>query len=312
MAYVTGWDGGGTKTAVVYMNMDGAVLGRSVFGPLNPNGSSPDQVRQTVREAISDMKKMPGGLCGCAVLQVGFAGVSNPSARTLLTQAIREEGFSGELRLAGDHETMLYGAVGREGTVLISGTGSVALGKNSRGETFRCGGWGYLIGDEGSGYAIGRDILTAVVRAHDGRGSDTLLSGQVFETLGISNMEELIRFVYDPASDKARIASLAPLLVPALERGDETAKAIAGRAAGELILLAATVLGRLSLEEGTIALTGGILAQISVIRQKVEAELASRYPALSCILPRQDAAMGAAEMALEAAIGNGEGQYYSK
>ncbi len=307
MAYVAGWDGGGTKTAVAYMHMNGAVLGRSLFGPLNPNGNSPDQVRQTVREAVVDMKKMPGGLCGCAVLQVGFAGASNPSAGILLEQAIREEGFSGELRLAGDHETMLYGAVGREGAVLISGTGSICMGKNGWGETARCGGWGYLIGDEGSGYAIGRDILAAVARAHDGRGPNTLLSGQVFETLGISRMEELIRFVYDPATDKAKIASLAPLLISALEREDEAARAIAVRAAGELALMAATVLGRLSLEAGVIALTGSILTQMPAIRQRVEEELASRYPALSCIQPRQDAAVGAAAMALEVAIKRGKG-----
>ena len=300
MAYVTGWDGGGTKTAVVYMDLDGIVLGQAGFGPLNPNGNSPDQVRKTVRDAIADMRNMPCGLPGCVLLQIGFAGVSNPSARMLLEGAVREEGFTGELRLAGDHETMLYGAVGREGAVLISGTGSVALGRNSRGETFRCGGWGHVIGDEGSGYAIGREILTAVARAQDGRGTNTCLTGQVFQALSISDMGELIRFVYDPATDKARIASLAPLLISALAKGDEAANTIADKASAELFLMAATVIGRLSLETGEIALSGSILTQISPIRQKVESALASRYPALSCIEPRQDAAMGAAHMALEA------------
>ncbi len=308
MAYVTGWDGGGTKTAVVYMGMDGAVMGRAVFGPLNPNGASYEQVAATVREAVAGMKKMPGGLLGCVCLQVGFAGASNPSARKLLEGAIREEGFLGELRLSGDHETMLYGAVGREGAVLISGTGSVALGRNGKGETFRCGGWGYLIGDEGSGYAIGRDILKAVAKANDGCGPQTCLTDQVFTTLGISGMGELIRFVYDPNSDKSRIASLAPLLVEALVKGDETANAIAGRAAEELALLAATVISRLSLEAESIAFSGSILTQMASVHQKVEAELKSRFPLLSFIEPRQDAAVGAAAMALEAANKLREGQ----
>ncbi len=310
MAYVTGWDGGGTKTAVAYMDLDGAVLGRAAFGPLNLNGSSPELVRQTVREAIADMSKMPGGVAGCAALQVGFAGASNPSARMLLQGAIREEGFAGELRLAGDHETMLHGAVGREGAVLISGTGSVALGRNGLGDTFRCGGWGYLIGDEGSGYAIGRDILQAVARAHDGRGNTTCLQKQVFEALAISSMEELIKYVYDPSSDKAKIASLAPLLIPALEKGDETAREIAQRAAGELHLLAATVIDRLVLEAGTIAFAGSILTQISFIREKLESALVSRYPDLSCIQPKQDAAFGAAAMALEAVKKHGNEQIH--
>ncbi len=308
MSYVTGWDGGGTKTAVVYMGMDGAVMGRAVFGPLNPNGASYEQVAATVREAVAGMKKMPGGLLGCVCLQVGFAGASNPSARKLLEGVIREEGFLGELRLSGDHETMLYGAVGREGAVLISGTGSVALGRNGKGETFRCGGWGYLIGDEGSGYAIGRDILAAVAKANDGCGPQTCLTDQVFTTLGISGMGELIRFVYDPNSDKSRIASLSPLLVEALVKGDETANAIAGRAAEELALLAATVISRLSLEAESIAFSGSILTQMTSVHQKVEAELKSRFPLLSFIEPRQDAAVGAAAMALEAANKLREGQ----
>jgi N-acetylglucosamine kinase-like BadF-type ATPase len=186
--------------------------------------------------------------------------------------------------------------------VLISGTGSVAIGRNNLGETFRCGGWGYLIGDEGSGYAIGRDILAAVARAQDRRSPATCLTGQVFDTLGLFSMEGPIHFVYDPASDKARIASLAPLLIPALEQGDETAGAIADKAAGELTLLAATVIDRLSLEAGKIAFTGSILTRFTAIRQKVEAALALRYPKLSCIEPRQDAAMGAAAMAMEAVV----------
>jgi N-acetylglucosamine kinase-like BadF-type ATPase len=306
MAYVAGWDGGGTKTAVVYMGLGGAVLGRAVFGPLNPNGASYEQVAATVREAAAGMKSMPGGLMGCVCLQVGFAGASNPSARKLLEDAIRAEGFSGKLCLNGDHETMLYGAVGGEGAVLISGTGSVALGRNSKGETFRCGGWGYLIGDEGSGYAIGRDILKAVAKANDGCGPQTCLTKRVFETQHISGMGELIRFVYDPDSDKSRIASLAPLLTGALAVGDEAAKAIAVRAAEELVLLASTVIGRLSLNAGSIAFSGSILTQMTAIRQMVEAELKARFPLLSVIEPRQDAAAGAAAMALEAAVKMGE------
>lgn len=308
MAYVAGWDGGGTKTAVVYMGMDGAVLGRAVFGPLNPNGASIEQVAATVREAVAGMKSINGGLSGCVCLQVGYAGASNPSGRKLLEDAIRAEGYFGELRLNGDHETMLYGAVGREGAVLISGTGSVAIGRNGKGETHRCGGWGYLIGDEGSGYAIGRDILAAVAKANDDCGPQTCLTKQVFETQHISGMGELIRFVYDPGADKSRIASLAPLLTLALEQGDEAAKAIAARAAQELVLLASTVISRLALESGSIAFSGSILTQMTYIREKVEAELSLQFPLLSCIEPRQDAATGAAAMALEAALKMGEGK----
>ena len=301
MRYVAGWDGGGTKTAVQYMDLNGNWIGRAAFGPLNLNGSSKELVRNTVREALAHMAGMPEGLSSCAYLLIGTAGMSNPAARTLLCDTLREEGYTGAYQMVGDHETMLYGAVGGFGAVLVSGTGSVALGRNSLGETCRCGGWGNKIDDEGSGYAIGRDILTALVRSHDGRGPATCLTSQVYEALEIASPEELIRFVYDPATDKARIAALAPLLIPALEQQDTAAGAIAVKAASELVLLARTVIDRLGLEAGEIALSGSILSQFEDIRQKVEAGLAEQYPGLQVIKPRQDAAMGAALMALEAA-----------
>lgn len=303
MRYVAGWDGGGTKTAVQYLDLNGNDLGRAFFGPLNLNGSTPKVIRQTVREALSHMADMPGGLLECAYLLIGTAGMSNPAARTLLSGILSEEGYSGVYQMVGDHETMLYGAVGGIGAVLVSGTGSVALGRNDSGETCRCGGWGYRIDDEGSGYAIGRDILTAVVRGQDGRGPATCLQEQVFGTLKITSAEELIRFVYDPFTDKAKVASLAPLLIPALQRKDAAAEAIAKKAAAELVLLAKTVILRLGLQAGEVALSGSILAQFEVVRSAVEEGLSALFPGLALIAPRQDAAMGAARMAIEAVKG---------
>jgi len=299
MAYVAGWDGGGTKTSVVYMDSNGQVLGRDTYGPLNINGNAREQVLHTVHTALDAMVALPGGLSGCDCLQIATAGVSNPSASALLTEAVRKAGYQGPLQLAGDHEAALYGAVGPAGAVLIAGTGSICYGKNRNGEIFRCGGWGYKIDDEGSGYAIGRDILTAVVRAEDRRIPLTYLRSQVFDALRITSVQELIRFVYDPATDKKQMAALAPLLLPALDQKDAAAQAIAHKAAKELTLLASAVIDGLALAEGEIALMGSILTEYAAIRDGVKASLAAAYPRLACIGPRGDAALGAAAMALE-------------
>ncbi len=305
MQYAAGWDGGGTKTAVVCVDIQGHLLGQKTFGPLNPNGNTKEQVLATVRDALAYMAKMPGGLHGCAFLQLGCAGVSNPAVVTLLTDALREQGYPGKLHIAGDHETMLYGAVGPEGAVLVAGTGSVCLGRSSLGESARCGGWGHLIGDEGSGYAIGRDILMAAARAQDGRGPDTVLYPMVFDALGTQDMGGLIRFIYSPETDKSKIAALAPLLKTALEQGDGVARDIAEKAAADLACLAFPVIEKLTLQAGTLALAGGILTGYDVIRQSTAAQLSQRYPKLSIIAPKQDAAAGAAAMALQAAIKEG-------
>jgi len=302
MQYVAGWDGGGTKTAVVCLNMQGQLLGQMIFGPLNPNGNTKEQVLATVHDALVYMAGMPGGIEGCTFLQIGCAGVSNPAVVKLLTDALREQGYQGKYHIAGDHETMLYGAVGPEGAVLVSGTGSVCLGRNQHGDTARCGGWGNLIGDEGSGYAIGRDILAAAARAQDGRGPDTILYPMVFTTLGIQEMGELIRFVYSPETDKSKIAALSPLLKSALEQEDRAAFAIAQKASLELAELVNPVIEKLRLQNGTLALTGGILTGYEWIRASVASSIFLRYPDLSIIAPKQDAAAGAASMALRAAI----------
>ena len=305
MQYAAGWDGGGTKTAVVCVDTRGQLLGQKTFGPLNPNGNTKEQVLATVRDALDYMAGMPGGLHGCAFLQLGCAGVSNPAVVQLLTDALRGQGYPGKLHIAGDHETMLHGAVGPEGVVLVSGTGSVCLGKNSRGESARCGGWGHIFGDEGSGYAIGRDILMAAAKAQDGRGPDTVLYPMVFDTLGIDDMGGLIRFVYSPETDKSQIAALAPLLKTALEKGDGTAHDITEKTASDLAHLAFPVIEKLALQAGTLALAGGILTGYDSIRQGVAAQISLRYPKLSIISPKQDAAAGAAAMALHAAIKEG-------
>ncbi len=305
MQYAAGWDGGGTKTAVVCVDMQGQLLGQNTFGPLNPNGNTKDQVLATVRDALEYMAKMPGGLHGCAFLQLGCAGVSNPAVVSILTNALREQGYPGKLHIAGDHEIMLQGAVGPEGAVLVSGTGSVCMGQNSRGESARCGGWGHLIGDEGSGYAIGRDILKAAARAQDGRGPDTILYTMAFDALNLKDMGGLIRFVYSPDTDKSKIAALAPLLKTALERKDPTAQDIAEKAAAGLADLAYPVIEKLTLQTGLLALAGGILTGYDLIRQSTAARITLRYPKLSIIAPLQGAAAGAAAMAHQAAIKEG-------
>lgn len=299
-AYVAGWDGGGTKTTLEVRDPEGAVLGRAGAGALNPNGGAAGQTEQTVAALLAEMERIGGPLAQCRGLCVGAAGVSNPETGRLLHAALEKGGWNGPLRLAGDHETALYGALGRgEGAILIAGTGSICFGRAADGRQRRCGGWGHLLDDGGSGYAVGRDILAAVVRAEDGRAPATCLRGPALEAVGAKDVPGLIRFVYSPATGKRKIAALARLLEPALEAGDEAAKAIARRAAEQLAELAGPVVEGLSLQEGELALLGGVLTGCGPVRDRLKALLAARWPGLRVIPPRMDAAAGATLLALE-------------
>lgn len=301
--FVVGIDGGGTKTAVQVMSLSGTTQGDRVFGPLNSNGGSEEQVKNTLQEVLAWLDKPNRGLSNCDMICIGTAGISNPKTEALIRNAFVAGGYSGKLMLVGDQEAALYGALGKPaGAVLIAGTGSICYGRTEGGRTARCGGWGNKIDDEGSGYALGRDALTAIVRAHDGRAPKTVLTELVFQQLGIGNIPELIRFTYDEATQKKEIAQLAPLVATALQQEDEAAVQIVRKACDELALLAETVVEKLQLENDEMALIGSILNQNERIRKGVEKRIYKRFPTLCCIKERYTPSMGAALMAKDAYI----------
>ena len=300
MRYAVGMDGGGTKTVLEARAPDGRVLLRERFGPLNLNSAAAQAVRETMQGCTDALARLPGGLEACAALCVGSAGVSNPQARALLEQMLRRCGYRGALLLTGDQETALAGALGAPcGMVLIAGTGSICFGRDAAGKTARSGGYGHKIDDEGSGYALGRDALAAVVRAQDGRGPRTLLTDLVFAQLKVVDVGGLVQFTYDPQTDKKQIAALAPLVARAYEAGDEAAKAVVEKACHELALLVEPVARALHMEDGVLALTGSILLRDKAVREGTAALLRMRFPGMRLAEPKSDAAAGAALLALE-------------
>lgn len=298
--YAAGWDGGGTKTTIEARAEDGTVLMRERFGSMNLNSAGESSVEATFRDAIAAMRTLPGGLEACGAVCIGSAGVSNPEARATLERLLRQCGYPGPLLLVGDHETALAGALGSPvGMVLIAGTGSICFGRSSAGETARAGGYGHKIDDEGSGYALGRDALAAVVRAADGRAPRTLLTQLVFEKLGITNLGGLVRFTYAPETEKKQIASLAPLIEQARDAGDEAAQAITVRAAGELAQLAGAVARTIGMENAELAMTGSLLLHDNGLRTETQKSLRNQFPEMRFLAPRNDAASGAALLAWE-------------
>lgn len=296
--YYCGWDGGGTKTEVCLMNEYGAVIDSRAFGPLNINGASQDTVRQSVRDAVAYMACQEGGLAACGALVIGMAGASNQDAVRMMENTVRSAGYPGPLRILGDQEIALEGAIQGHGAVLIAGTGAICFGRDKAGNRFRVGGYGYLIDDGGSGYAIGRDILSATARAVDGRGEDTCLKASVFDALKVQDMGGVITWLYGPNTGKKEIAALAPLLLPALEAGDAEASKIVQKAACDLTELVIAGWRKTGMRDGELALMGSILTRFIPVRQMVEEKIRIALPALRILSPRGSAAQGAAMLAL--------------
>lgn len=297
--YYCGWDGGGTKTEVRVCDVSGSVLADQAFGPLNPNGASREAVEGTVRDGLALMAGLPGGVAQCGGLVIGIAGVSNREAAGLVENAVRSGGYAGPLKLLGDHEIALAGAIDGPGAVLIAGTGAVCLGRDGQGRAFRVGGCGYLIDDGGSGYAIGRDILAAAVRSMDGRLPETCLADMALNTLGAEDAGGIVTWLYAPGTGKKEVASLAPLLLKALEKGDAAAEAIARKAAEDLAELAVVFWRKAGMTEGELALNGSILQHFPPIREGVCAAVQAALPRVKIHDPKGTPAQGAVKLAME-------------
>lgn len=299
--YVLGVDGGGTQSQAEAQDSTGRVLFRLTGGALNINGSSYEAVRRAFSQLLAEAAEEAGEELELAAICAGIAGISNPDA----ARAVREgaTGFDGKIEIIGDHSAALAGALGKsEGLILIAGTGSVCAGIGADGREARSGGWGHLIDDEGSGYAMGRDALRAIIKAEDGRAEPTILKEAVFKALGIEDIAGLMAFVYDPRRPKSDMAALARLILPdAAAAGDQAALAIYRRASEELALLVTAVAGQLGIRTAELALCGSLLGRDKRLRDSLCQILEREQPGLIPLLPRNDAASGAAQRALHLA-----------
>ena len=289
--FIAGIDGGGTHTRIEVRNMDNTLVRRGDFGPFNINSIGETAFRGLLREVFA----WCGDMADCARLCVGAAGISNPKVSEILREELVRAGFSGQWKLCGDQEIALRGAMDGEGLVIISGTGSICFGKNAAGQTARSGGFGHVIDDGGSGYALGRDVLAWAARAADGRVEAPEILQAVCRRLG-TGPEGFVPFVHSPETDKAAIARFSYVALELAERGDEASLEILRRGAVELRDLVQAVQRRLDLPGCWIAMLGGLLTEKNVYRKVVAEELAQFGTVVDAA---HNALWGAAQMAWE-------------
>lgn len=293
MEYLLGMDGGGTATKVSIADGSGQVIARRTSGPLNINGQTPEQFQATLAEILQWLNDSGFQTEDCGGIGIGAAGISNPRARQLLTQAFAARGYHAPVFTYSDGETALAAAFPEcRGMILIAGTGSICLGRKETGEMVRAGGYGHLVDDGGSAYGIAIGILSAVVRAEDGRAAPTVLRRLVFEKLGIGSLEELIGYLYAPSRSKKEIASLAVLLEQAAAVEDSAALEIERKSAGELGTLVRTVMDRLR-SENNIALAGSVLLKNQSIRRMVCSNILEHRRDANIVQSGQEASDGA-------------------
>ena len=300
--FVIGMDGGGTKTKVCIMDLEGREVDVIFGGGMNINGLGREGVLRNMAEIFAELKNRCGDWSLLKAVCIGAAGISNPELREALQLSVKLAGIEVDPVIFGDQHAALYGAHCQgKGIILIAGTGSICFGLDGKGGEARTGGWGYLIDDEGSGYALGRDVLAAIAQAEDGRIPPTCMRAPVFEQLGIENINGMIKFIYADTTGKKEIAALAIHIMKAYEAGEEVALASLENAAAKLAEMVVPVVRKLHLEDGEIAFCGSVITKNEVVIDKLKHKLSQLFPNLTCIQPKQDAAFGAALRALEAA-----------
>lgn len=286
-----GVDGGGTRTSVA-VSRGGAIVGRAE-GPgsaVRPGRSlvSATTIADTVRRALSAAGELTGD-----VLVAGVAGAGRETEARELQQALRGEGIARKVVVTTDIAIALQGALsGGAGIVLSAGTGSIAVGRDAAGTEYRAGGYGWQMGDEGSGYAIGRAALGAVSRAVDCRGAETGLSSRLAAATRSEDFNALVRWT--ATAGPAEVASLALHVLAEAAAGDAVASAIVHYAAEELAQLVISIRKRMEGDAVPVALSGGLLND-ATFRAAVQARLAKH--GLTVAAGAVDAVSGAISMA---------------
>lgn len=277
-ALVIGIDGGATHTiAVLADSRTGAELGRGEGGPSNIQAVGAALALRELNVAVSGafraarVTRVP-----VAAAALGLAGVDRSEGVDVI------RGWADLVQLADKHTiandaTLLFAAGTPEGwgLAIVAGTGSIALVQDRNGNDARAGGWGYLMGDEGSAFRVGLLGLQAACRAADHIGEPTALLPALLNELGSTDAREFIPAVYRGKWDKAAIARLAPVVWAAAESGDRTATAIFDSEARELARTAAGAVaaGGLPRDGIPIALTGGMVIENAAFRERFLSEL---------------------------------------
>ncbi|WP_404454473.1 hypothetical protein LG329_05700 [Virgibacillus necropolis] len=290
MEYVIGIDGGGTKTEVLMADDDGIIVAKSSGGSTNPNILATDELFQTLEALLTDLSQQaPGQFNSVTHLFAGISGAGEENnqdkVKRILTDLLPKDI---SIEVFPDTINALYsGTFGKPGIVQIAGTGSITYGINNDLRHERVGGWGYLFGDEGSGYDIGKQGIIAALKAVDGRGKETVLLEMLYDHFGVTNGQELIKEVYSSSTPKNKIAPVSKIVFKAYKQHDLVANAIITNAVKEITHSIRTLYAKLFYKEenALLVLCGGVFNDQDILPPLIKKDLATSKESLSLVIP---------------------------
>lgn len=301
---VLGIDGGGTRTRAQLADFDAASLATGEAGTSNPLVHGIAAAQHELELAITRAFENAGvPRQRVAALVMGLGGAGRTQEQLELKEWTRTL-FAGRVAVKNDGEIALAAGTRENwGVALIAGTGSFAWGRSWAGEVARAGGWGYMIGDEGSGYDLARQALRAATQYADGRGSATHLLEGILKFWDLRTPQDLITQVYRSGLTHKDIAHLAPIVIEAAKRGDKVALELVNQAVAALAAAVAAVSTALKFDrnEFPLALTGGLALGSPLLQDHLQTALQMKNCHPSAIALVSQPVIGAVRLAIELA-----------
>jgi N-acetylglucosamine kinase-like BadF-type ATPase len=307
---VIGMDGGATKTAAILSDLAGQILAEATGGPSNPQIAGVEKTAGVIVDLLEKLcDKVNCGTNEVLSIVAGLAGAGREGDKervrsATLAEAKRRKVSIGKVGIESDGRIALEGAFkSGAGIILIAGTGSFALAKDHKGGIHRAGGWGRVIGDEGSGHTIGREGLNAVSKQFDGRGKPTALTQLIDERFGLSDQEKIINAVYRQNFD---IATIAPLVVEAAAEKDVECARILNKATFELSEHVRILVRRI--EESAharskipLSFIGSLISNNNIYQKILTHKITFSLPQIKVVTPQAPPAYGAVLLSIQSA-----------
>jgi N-acetylglucosamine kinase-like BadF-type ATPase len=267
--FLLAMEGGGSKTTALLTDLEGKAVGRG-FGPgSNPHAVGAESARKAIAMAldgalINATGRLPEGSSwretGVAAACFGLAGIDGHEDEAQLKAWVEEQRLAERFVWSTTRSWWWPRARPKDGGVaLISGAGSVCLARSPQGRTVRVGGWGHLLGDEGSGYRLALDALRLATQTVDGRADADILLRAILRHRSLPDATALIRHVHASGMTPADIAGLAPLVVTLAAGGEQAARGLLEQSVKDLARQVDTAIRKLALEKPPLALAGSQL-----------------------------------------------------
>jgi len=303
MNYLIGFDCGATKTECAIADINGNILHKSTGGAANYLVTGSDETSKIILSLLDDcLKKMKADYSKIENIVIGAAGAGRKEDAFKLENSLLKL-FSADgivinsLKIVNDAEIALKGAFpNKTGCILIAGTGSIIYGKDEKGNIYRVGGLGRLLGDEGGGYSIGRKGLQVAAKYFDGRGDETLIVRLIQQKYSINSADELITKVYKENFD---IASIAEVVIDAAESQDQIAHKILLEESNELVHHINTIMKKMDTIDLSISFAGSLISKNNIYSEMLRNNIKTSLPSVKIVTPQYSPIEGAILLAKE-------------